>query len=467
MHLTTRNVNSAFKELVKFFDDGANDRKETFFRGINPVVRETSRNGSVLRINEPIIITYTHPRERVLFNQARDANPTALLYESLYMLAGRNDVSPLVFYTKQFKEYSDDGKTLNGAYGYRWRSVRTPGEVIETYGDERDGGGITGPGTQVNRTLQRVDVDQLNIIVEHLKTNPNSRRAVLSMWNVEDDLLQIGGGTCLQCHGGKQIRRNKETGEIHGRLSYNDEIVPCPRCKGTGKDPGSKDVCCNTQVMFSIREDPDKRHGYGTPDTGWFQPKFLDITVTNRSNDLIWGALGANYTTFSVLQEYMAARLGVSVGRYYQFTNNLHVYTDGLSGFKPQEWLADKTPDYYSDPNLSQSPPEGIAVTEYWGKDFKPHPLVHDPAVFEEEVKSFVEHFKGGTPPEELAENWDEPFLSDVAQPMMIAYACYKVNDFHGAFACVAGIEAPDWRLACEAWLHRRYEQRKAKGLVK
>jgi hypothetical protein len=38
------------------------------------------------------------------------------------------------------------------------------------------------------------------------------------------------------------------------------------------------------------------------------------MTVTNRSNDLCWGMLGANYVHFTILQEYLAARLGV-VGR--------------------------------------------------------------------------------------------------------------------------------------------------------
>ena len=54
----------------------------------------------------------------------------------------------------------------------------------------------------------------------------------------------------------------------------------------------SKDLPCNTHVYFSIREG------------------FLDMTVCNRSNDLIWGCCGANAVHMSFLQEYVATMWG-------------------------------------------------------------------------------------------------------------------------------------------------------------
>jgi thymidylate synthase len=55
----------------------------------------------------------------------------------------------------------------------------------------------------------------------------------------------------------------------------------------------------------------------------------LDLTVLCRSNDVVWGAYGANAVHFSVLQEYLAGRIGVDVGVMYQFSNNYHGYVDG------------------------------------------------------------------------------------------------------------------------------------------
>lgn len=71
-----------------------------------------------------------------------------------------------------------------------------------------------------------------------------------------------------------------------------------------------KDLPCNTQIYFDLRNDQ------------------LNMTVTNRSNDMLWGAYGANAVHFSVLQELMAMALVTKIGVYRQFSNNFHVYTD-------------------------------------------------------------------------------------------------------------------------------------------
>jgi hypothetical protein len=73
---------------------------------------------------------------------------------------------------------------------------------------------------------------------------------------------------------------------------------------------GTADFACNMQVIFSVRDE-----------------NVLDMTVTNRSNDLIYGSMGSNLFHFSMLLELMAALTGLNVGTYYQFSTNLHVYT--------------------------------------------------------------------------------------------------------------------------------------------
>lgn len=379
MELKTRNVNDTFPALVEDFIAGGKR-----FAGAPPVVRNQTRNGPVLRIDEPVMVTYSHPRERVLLNPARDANPFFHLYESLWMLAGRDDVSPLAYYSSQIgKIASDDGKTFNGAYGYRWRHSQVP-----DHQNWENGNGI----------------DQLDILVSHLKSDPTSRRAVLQMWNVEDDLLKIGANP-----------------DRSGNL-YNPDL----------KYPASKDVCCNTAVYFSIRDTDEYNQSLDAR-----PPQYvLDMTVTNRSNDMIWGMLGANVVHFSFLQEYMAARLGVEVGRYNQFTNNLHVYE---SNWEPKRWLAEPVRDYPT----------------------KTVPLVSDPERFERELPEFVEHHSGKIKAGDLENSWSEPFLATVAGPMLCAFACYKEKDYHGAFTMVDQIEAEDWRIASEGWIRRRYERSK------
>jgi thymidylate synthase len=370
MHLTFRNVNDAFLGLVK-----------GIFEGTIPTTTMASRNGEVQVVEEPVIITYEKPMEKVLFNQARDANPFFHLYEALWMLAGRNDVAPLAYYNKKIAQYSDNGETFNGAYGYRWRHA----------------------------SAHMSEVNQLEILIQHLRKKPESRRAVLQMWNVGDDLIMINASKDVCCN---------------LSVCFSIELGTCRKCKGEGRiyDPtGGYWTKC-----FGCHSQPEE------------QPHYLNMTVFNRSNDAIWGMLGANAVHFAFLQEYVAANLGLEVGRYHQITSNLHVYSNN---WKPEEWLKEESTD--------RSYPTGI-------------PLVHDCRVFEEELFRFVEHNKDG----ELLngkEVWEEPFLNDVAQPMCHAFYMQKNRDHPAAYEWLRRVKADDWRRVGMKWLRRRVDARARK----
>ena len=342
MEFKFRNVNSAFYGLV-----------EGLHTGQIPTTATSSRYGPVRVIAEPVTITYLNSRENVLLNPVRDQNCFFTLFESLWMLAGRNDVAPLVYYNSKMADFSDDGKTFNSPYGYRWRMFRV---FDETH-------------SFLAQNLHIDQVDQLSIIIDQLRRKPDSRRCVLQIWDVEDDLLNIDA---------------------------------------------TKDNACNTQAYFLIN-----------PET-----RALDITVCNRSNDLVWGCLGANAVQFSFLLEYMAACIGVPVGRYHQITNNLHYYTDNPAcPWVPEKWLT--APGW-------QQP-----------YDYLNHhvPLVENPQRFDEEVKAFID---------DIENTWAEPFLRDVAQPMCMAFKKHKERDYANALAWASRIKADDWRTAAQQWLTRR-----------
>ena len=348
MHIFSRNVNDSFRRLLEVMENpthcGYSDP---------PVIRfRHSRAGHVKMIEEPVTVTYTRPRERVLFNRARNANPFFHLFESLWMLAGRNDVAPLAEYNSQIaKVASDNGVKFNGAYGERWWRYYTIEE-----------------GSQ-----------QLRVIIDQLRRKPDSRRCVLQMWNVEDDLLRI------------------------------DQ---------------TKDVCCNVCAFFSIRCSYDRHLR---------KVRYLDMTVVNRSNDLVWGMLGANVVHFSILQEYLAACIGVEVGVYNQFTNNLHVYLDR---YEPDKWLADRTEFDYSSCSL--------------------FPLVKNPGTFDQEVVEFIDNT-------DWTRRWSEPFLDRVASPMCWAYKLHKRREYDLSLATTDLILADDWRFACRNWIERRKQSWEAK----
>ena len=361
MHFKFRNVNDAFYTLVRRIDNST----------VPTVVRE-SRAGRVRMIEEPVTVTYEQPQECVLFNPARDCNPFFHLFEALWMLAGRNDVAPLLEFNPRMAEFSDNGQTLRGAYGFRWR---------HPFSYSQDG---------IYSEHPMKDVDQLHRIVEHLRSLPGSRRAVLQMWSAETDLLGVAV---------------------------------------------SKDICCNTHVYFALREvtrlSPDGWSEQGSIDRG----RVLDMTVCNRSNDLVWGMLGSNAVTFSLLQQYMACCLGVAVGHYHQFTNNLHVYENN---WKPTEWLLgqpEKREGFYD------TTPERYRTVR----------LLQDPKTFDEELKQFID---------DPAANYAEPFLLQVAKPLVQAFRLHKRRLYKQARLVLEHEAANcDWTAAAYEWIRQREDR--------
>lgn len=316
-------------------------------------VENDSRNGPVKVLPIPLTTLYMAPTERVLFHPERDANPFFHLFESLWMLAGRNDVAFPKFFNSRFDQFSDDGVTFNAAYGYRWR-----------------------------RHFGR---DQLDDIIRNLEANPQCRRQVLTMWDPQGDL---------------------------------------------GSD--SRDVPCNTQAFFQV--DADGR---------------LQMMIVNRSNDLIWGAYGANAVHMSFLLEYMASALGRDVGVYYQTSFNTHFYTETHGALVKQ--LADKAPmppqqhtDPYSAGRVSSVPLMNIPKNR-WDRElqtFMSLPLTEELLDYSPYETTFV-----------------DPFFQNVALPLLRAYVAFKSNSptrFQDAQRFVGQCAAQDWMLACSEWLQRR-----------
>ncbi len=321
-------------------------------------LEEPSRNGPVIVSPEPVMTTYLHPEERVLFSPMRDANPFFHLMESLWMLSGSDEIEFPVRFNKNFAQFSDDGETQHGAYGYRWR--------------------------------RHFGYDQLPVIIEELQNNPETRRCVLQMWDAGQWSVEIDG--------------------------YNPRLVGYDDLH-YAMTPGTKDAPCNTHIYF------DARGGK------------VNMTVLCRSNDIYWGAYGANAVHFSMLQEYVAAMAGYDVGLYRQFSNNFHVYTELYPNLKGRDALKRlsleaRTQDKYNELDRTL-------------------PLISDPETWDNDLSVFM------TDP--LDENdylFGNDFFSDTAVPMYRAWHDRK-NGFSGIGAA-RNIAAPDWREACVAWITRR-----------
>lgn len=301
-------------------------------------VPEDTRNGPVRVFLEPICTVYRQPNERVLMDPDRRANPFFHLFESMWMLAGRNDGKWLDTYVSDFSsrfgEPHKDGR-IHGAYGYRWRN--------------HFGG------------------DQLEKLIALLQADPGTRQAVLQMWDPRHDL-------------GADVR----------------------------------DKPCNTSIYFRRIQDT------------------LDMTVSCRSNDIVWGAYGANAVHMSVLLEYMAWRLETRVGIYRQVSNNLHLYDSSTVTFDISKPLIDP----------------------YANGIIKAHPLFTgldaEQYAFEDQLDEWMES------PTTAVSGTPGSIFDTLLIPMAVAHSLWKNKERNKAIVVAETITHTDWRAAALQWINHK-----------
>src|SRR5262245_4198647 len=307
---------------------------------------EKTRLGDAWVSPMPVTIKYYQPKQHVLINQYRDANPFFHLMEAIWMLDGRDDGKFLDNYIKNFsKQFGINGKILD-AYGYRWR--------------------------------KGLSFDQIQEVIIQLSTNETTRQAVVQMWGAgREDLLM-------------------ETAKP-----------------------------CNLAAAFRINK------------------KKLDMTVFNRSNDLLWGCCGANAVHFAILQEYVAGMIGIPMGIYYQVSNNLHLYKDQYDIMLKKIGKHNVKASYAF-----------LADTHNYGAT---DPLIEFPSVFDVELQETLmiidmihkdqDYYKG---------NISNSFLLRTVIPMAQAHRYYKKGMLIEALSEVSMVHAPDWRRAGQEWIQRR-----------
>jgi thymidylate synthase len=322
MEIKVRNVNEAFSEIFW----------KLKVLNLEP---EQTRNGPAFVIPEPVTTIYTHPDERVLFNRKRDCNPVFHLMESIWMMAGRNDVAFLTQFNKNMSNFSDDGVTFNAAYGYRWR--------------------------------HHFGFDQIRAVIRILQKDPASRQAVVQIWDSAD------------------LKKN------------------------------TKDKACNTQVIFDLRGGA------------------LNMTVYNRSNDIWWGAYGANAVHFSFLQEFVARALSAPLGDYRQVSHNLHLYSE-----------------LYDVGDYLVNPPVWTDGGQYGLRGISPMPIMED-----DNWEAFLYDCCRFCEQPFIPQKYKHAFFNEVAVPMANVIHSRR-NKLSDGMDWVDQVTATDWRLAARNWVEQR-----------
>jgi len=111
----------------------------------------------------------TNPRARILANPIRDAQYGFGVGEFFWYWLGKQDLESMLYYNKRMGNFSDDGFTLNSAYGYRTRHQK-----FDVHYNRDCGHGVFDNTTQWEAAKKTLIDD------------PDSRRAILIIGNAKD-----------------------------------------------------------------------------------------------------------------------------------------------------------------------------------------------------------------------------------------------------------------------------------------
>lgn len=342
------------------------------------------RGKSVLELR-PACLEFLNPYNRVTFLGKRRINPFFQVAESLWILSGRADVEWLKQFNSNMGQFSDDGKWFNAPYGERMRSWN-------------------------KNSLHQIvinPIDQLTDAYVKLTTDPNTRQAVISLYNPMFD---------------------------NSRYTVNEH---------------GKDTACNLCFTFKIRGNK------------------LHMTVFNRSNDIHWGVFGANLCQFTTIQEVMLNWLrksGVSelenlqMGIYYQVTDSLHVYLDDYGSkitddirqfyrFKDNHSTLKIQFQFLLEPRMSLDMATfDTFLSTFWGV-LNPY-LMDDDIILDESQRNSI----FGKAPESLLSDLVknkivDPYWEFVIQSML-AYRLAKIGHTDIAMEVMNWMEPCQWKLS-------------------
>ena len=180
------------------------------------------------------------PRERWTIARIPPMNPAFAIVELIWIVSGRDDSAFVNRWNSKLPSFAGIGPKYDGAYGARLR--------------------------------RHFKIDQIRRVCDALTSEPNSRQAVLQIWDPTEDLPDASGR------------------------------------------PASPDVPCNICSLLKVRNGK------------------LEWTQIMRSNDLFLG-LPYNFIQFTYLQEIIAGCLQVSLGEYCHFADSMHIYERDISRF--------------------------------------------------------------------------------------------------------------------------------------
>ena len=240
-------------------------------------------------------------------------------------------------------EFAKKWGDLGPIYGKQWRSWELPNYSIEhvEYGYDNN-----------------LYIDQIANLINDLKTNPDSRRLMVSAWNV-GELNQM---VLPPCHYGFQV--------------YTRELTPWERMK-ISKDYGNTNsIEANWDVSEGLIDNMCDKWGVPT--------RAISLMFNMRSNDVPLG-LPFNIASYALLLEIFGKMVNMIPDELIVNIGDGHIYKNQIDGVKEQI-----TREAYPLPKLVISDDvnftstideflSSCSISDFKIEDYKSHPTIKMP----------------------------------------------------------------------------------------
>jgi len=210
---------------------------DVWIKAFDSVMKSSDVNSRVGCAREVLhaALSINNPIQRWISQKNPPISISYALADFIWTMSGSNDATIINYWNPSLHKFSGSYSNYPGAYGDR---------IIHRYG-----------------------INQLEKVYDTLKNNPESRQAVILIWDPRTDLPQIKG------------------------------------------EPNNEDIPCNLCSMVKVRNNR------------------LEWTQIMRSNDLVLG-FPYDIVLFTSLQEVLSSWLHLEVGSYNHISDSLHIYND-------------------------------------------------------------------------------------------------------------------------------------------
>lgn len=235
----------------------------------------------------------------------------SIVHELIWFLSGKTNIE----YLKEngvsiWDEWADEDGELGPVYGHQWRNWPGRLHAVQDSGtsyEVRDGEGwqTVSPGT----TVEHEAIDQIAEVVHQLKTNPDSRRMIVSAWNVAD----IPKMKLPPCHALFQFYTRELT------IRERDHLSPGPSSYRGGVEwgralNGEETAVQAAHAVFDVQGIPRRA---------------LDCQLYQRSCDIFLG-LPFNIASYALLTHMIAQQVNMLPGEFIWTGGDCHLYSNHM-----------------------------------------------------------------------------------------------------------------------------------------